>query len=248
MSGADSPPYARVVPIVEGHGEQGSVRILLQRIWTNLLGGDYLEVLQPIRIPRTKLVRSAPLEPSQRTASEGEKPERVDRVELERCITLARLKLLRSTPAEQGRGDTGATRCDFVLVLLDADEDPACELGPAVQAAAEAIWPDLDAACVLANPEYETWFVAAAESLDRYLEVEEEDELPEAPEEAGLKKGWVQERFQGARYSETVDQPRMTAAMDLELCRRRSPSFDKLCRELEARLTPSNPPPARTPP
>lgn len=30
--------------------------------------------------------------------------------------------------------------------------------------------------------------------------------------------------------------------------RRRSPSFDKLCRELESRLTPSSPPPARTPP
>ena len=32
------------------------------------------------------------------------------------------------------------------------------------------------------------------------------------------------------------NQPRMTAAMDLALCRRRSPSFDKLCRELKQRL------------
>jgi predicted ATPase len=38
------------------------------------------------------------------------------------------------------------------------------------------------------------------------------------------------------KYSETIDQPAMTADMDLSLCRRRSPSFDKLCRELEKRF------------
>jgi hypothetical protein len=37
-------------------------------------------------------------------------------------------------------------------------------------------------------------------------------------------------------YAETVDQPRLTAAMDLQMCRERSKSFDKLCRELEKRL------------
>lgn len=32
------------------------------------------------------------------------------------------------------------------------------------------------------------------------------------------------------------DQPRLTAAMDLFLCRSRSRSFDKFCRELERRV------------
>ena len=36
-------------------------------------------------------------------------------------------------------------------------------------------------------------------------------------------------------------QPGMTQAMDMALCRRRSPSFDKLCRELERRLQRQDP-------
>ena len=36
-------------------------------------------------------------------------------------------------------------------------------------------------------------------------------------------------------YHVIVDQPPMTAIMGIELCRGRSPSFDKLCHELEAR-------------
>ena len=46
---------------------------------------------------------------------------------------------------------------------------------------------------------------------------------------------WVADRFKG-HYSETVDQPALTAKMDLDLCRERSPSFDKLCRELGSQL------------
>jgi len=90
--------------------------------------------------------------------------------------------------------------------------------------------------CVLANPEYETWFVAAAESLEDFLDLGGGETLSEDPEKDGLKKAWIESRFRGLRYSETVDQPRMTAAMDLALCRSRSPSFDKLCRELSKRL------------
>lgn len=35
----------RVVAIVEGHGEDGAIRTLLQRIWFELLGGDDIEVI-----------------------------------------------------------------------------------------------------------------------------------------------------------------------------------------------------------
>jgi hypothetical protein len=194
----------RVVPIVEGHGEWASVRTLLQRVWTELLGGDYLEVLQPIRTSRGKL-----LQPK----------------ELDRRIRLAALKL--GAVEEGHRG--------FVLLLLDADEDLPCELAPRLLRDMRESRADLDVACVLAHPEYETWFVAAAESLGGFLDLRADELLPTTPEKEGLKKAWIEQRFLGTRYSETVDQPRMTAAMDLALCRSRSPSFDKLCRELEAR-------------
>ncbi len=47
----------RVAPIVEGHGEFNAVRTLLQRIWTELLGGEFIDVLQPVRQPRSQLVK-----------------------------------------------------------------------------------------------------------------------------------------------------------------------------------------------
>jgi hypothetical protein len=121
----------------------------------------------------------------------------------------------------------------LLLVLLDADEDCPADLGPRLLGTLRSL--PIPVACVLANKEYESWFVAAAESLTAYLEFE--DPPPESPEQSRSGKGWIQQRYRRSRaasYSETIDQPAMTAAMDLALCRRRSPSFDKLCRVLAA--------------
>ena len=47
-----------VAAIVEGHGEQRSaIRTIVTRVWTELLGGEYVKVLHPIRQPRSKLIR-----------------------------------------------------------------------------------------------------------------------------------------------------------------------------------------------
>jgi hypothetical protein len=193
-----------IAPIVEGHGEDHAVRTLLQRIWTELLGGEHAEIVKPIRSKRYAVVREK---------------------EFERAVSLACLKL--SEMSEEPKR--------LVLVLLDADADPPCILGPNLLAMAQKCRADVDAACVLANVEYETWFVAAAESLGEYLQLEGAA-IPSDPEAARAGKGWIGRHFLGPSYSESVDQPRMTARMDLRLCRRRSKSFDKLCRELEKRI------------
>ena len=52
----------RVVAIVEGHGEYQSIRSLLTRVWHEVLGGDYIEVLQPIRQKRHKLAKQGGME------------------------------------------------------------------------------------------------------------------------------------------------------------------------------------------
>jgi Domain of unknown function (DUF4276) len=198
----------RVVPIVEGHGENESIRILLQRLWTELLHGEYVEVLQPIRSKRLKLVQAA---------------------ELERALDLAVLK----ARAVESKDPW------MILVLLDADDDPPCIPGPELLSRAKAMRADADIACVIANVEYETWFVAAAQSLSRFLDLSEKDVLPETPEWDRQGKAWIRRRF--TQYKPTADQPALTQAMDLTLCRSRSPSFDKLCRELEARLRAGTP-------
>jgi len=203
----------RVAPIVEGHGEVQAVRTLLQRIGVQLLGGAHVEVLPPFRCRRSNMVQSGG--------------------ELERAIRLASLKLRESA------SDPGAS---LILVLLDADDDLPCRLGPELLRKAQPSGAPYDVSCVVANVEYETWFVASAESLGDHLSAARE-QIPGAPEQARAGKAWIERFFRGPKYSETVDQPRMTAAMDLALCRSRSPSFDKLCRELAGRLKPGGAPP-----
>jgi hypothetical protein len=103
---------------------------------------------------------------------------------------------------------------------------------------ARAVRSDIDVFCVIANIEYETWLIAGADSLGNYLDLSQDRKLPHDPEARRLGKAWIQQRFRKkARYSPTADQPAMTSRMDLRLARERSPSFDKLCRELEKRLT-----------
>ena len=194
----------RVVPIVEGHGEYECIRILIERVWRELLGQGFVEVLRPIREKRNRLV----------------KPEH-----LAKAVSLAAAKLGNSPSGDPA----------LILLLVDADKDPPCLLGPQLLDDARAARSDIAIACVVANVEYETWFVAAAESLQEYLDLT--GAAPADPEGQRLGKGWIERHFQGvgARYSETQDQPAMTAHMGLALCRERSPSFDKFCREFEKR-------------
>jgi hypothetical protein len=196
----------RVAPVVEGHGEFRCVRTLLDRIWRELLGGEFIDVVRPIRRTSGELVRPDGIRNAVRIA----------------------VRSLNDPPATDDP--------KLVLILIDADENCPGRLGPDLLAIAREADPVVDIACVLANVEYETWFAAAAESLTKYLEFPAGFRASESPERERHGKAWVERYFRRTRYSETRDQPAMTSAMDLALCRRRSPSFDKLCRELERRL------------
>jgi hypothetical protein len=195
-----------VAPIVEGQGDEAAVRLLVQRVWTELLGGEYADVVKPIRRSRGLLLRH-------------------DSGDLEKAIRFALLKL-----EEHGGG--------LVLILIDAEDDCITHrpLGPAILERAIKVRSDIDLSVVIANVMYETWFVAAADSLIDYLDLSDKASIPEDPEQARAGKGWIKQRIKSGKYSETADQAALTARMDLSLCRSRSPSFDKLCRELEKRF------------
>ena len=162
------------------------------------------------------------------TPYRGKRQKLVKAGELARVLELGVSKL---------RG-AGLHHPSMILMLLDADSDLPCVLGPTLLALARKVRADADVSCVIANRDYETWFVAAAESLTEFLDVSSNSTISDDPERARLGKGWIKANFLGSKYSETADQPRMTEAMDLHLCRQRSPSFDKLCRELERRFQP----------
>jgi hypothetical protein len=131
-------------------------------------------------------------------------------------------------------------RHELILILFDADKECPRDIGPSTTALATTARKDKNIACVVANVEFETWFVAGAESLVEFLDLSRDADPPSDPETARHGKGWVEKRFKGVKYSETVDQPKLTAKLDLQLTRRRSPSFDKLCREVERFTSPDD--------
>lgn len=194
-----------VVAIVEGHGEVAALPILLRRIASELLDHTYVDVSRPIRHARSSLLNE-------------------QKSDLERALKLASLELQTSQLPHSRR---------LILLMVDADDDCPKELAPKLLARSQAISHE-PIGVVLPYVEFETWFVAAAESLKQYLK--NDVPPPQNPETTRSGKKWIAERFLGVRYSETVDQPKLAAAMDLKLCRDRSPSFDKLCRVLEQAL------------
>ncbi|WP_186142577.1 DUF4276 family protein [Burkholderia gladioli] len=126
-----------------------------------------------------------------------------------------------------------ANRCGgdgWVLVLLDADDDCPMTRGAEILRRAQACIPDHRVSVVLANREYEAWFIAAAESLhgQRGFVFDAHDLIDaETPRNA---KGWIGLRM-GGGYGEVLDQPAFSARMNLQQAFNGSRSFRKLCDE-----------------
>ncbi|MFD5846176.1 DUF4276 family protein [Streptomyces chartreusis] len=125
-----------------------------------------------------------------------------------------------------------------ILVVIDADDDCPASLGPALLARAEATRPDRRTAVVLANREFEAWFLASAPSLGGRAGLAENLEVPANSETLRDCKGWLtHHRRDGVRYRPRVDQSALTHAIDLDLTRANSPSFDKFCRDITYLIT-----------
>lgn len=119
----------------------------------------------------------------------------------------------------------------WILVLLDADDDCPADLGRRVLERAQAHVPHRRVSVVLANREYEAWFIAGAESLDgqRGFSFDPQDVIDaERPRDA---KGWMKARMAGGAYRETTDQAAFSARVDLQQAFDHSRSFRKLCSE-----------------
>lgn len=117
----------------------------------------------------------------------------------------------------------------WILVLLDADDDCPATKAADIAARAVEVVPHRRVAVVLANREYEAWFIAAASSLDghRSFSYSPDDAFTDA-ETPRNAKGWMRQRMSRG-YGETTDQPAFSARFDLQLAFARSRSFRKLC-------------------
>lgn len=132
--------------------------------------------------------------------------------------------LLAAAKARQARG--------CVLVLLDCDDECPATLGPRLAAQVMAIAPDVPSIVALAHREYETWFIAAVESLRGIEGMSSDVTSPSNPESTRDAKGWLG-RHLPHRYDPVTHQLPFTHHFDLQAARR-VPSFDRLFRKIEA--------------
>jgi hypothetical protein len=202
-----------IVPIIEGQTEAGCVERLLHRLWNELVvASERLQVLPPSRSSRDGLVHP-------------------DGVNLGTKIEEAFAKVTQYLHRDSsGRG--------LLLLLLDAEGDCPRELAPALLQRCQRARSDADISCVVAKRMLENWFVSAAGSLAGKNGLPTDLQMPDQPEERSGAR-WLAEQIRSVdrqrTYKKTVDAKLYVGVMDLRLCRENSPSFDKLCRELERR-------------
>jgi hypothetical protein len=125
-----------------------------------------------------------------------------------------------------------------VLVVIDADDDCPASLGPSLLARAESVRPDVRTGVVLANREFEAWFLAAAPSLAGRAGLPQGLAVPEDCERPRDCKGWLtHHRTDGGVYRPRVDQASLADVVDIATARANSPSFDKFCRNVAYLIT-----------
>ncbi len=98
-----------------------------------------------------------------------------------------------------------------VWILLDCEDDCPAVVGPAILQRAISCRPDTAILVTLAYREYETWFLAAAHSLQGVCNLPADIEPPADPESSRDAKAWLAARM-GVPYNEPNHQPRLTAA------------------------------------
>lgn len=121
-----------------------------------------------------------------------------------------------------------------ILVLLDANGDCPAVLAPQLLERCRAARADRPSRVVIANREYEAWFLAAATSLAGKHSLPADLAPPKQPEQIRGAKEWLRTRMSQG-YAETIDQAKLTASFDLDAARS-APSFDKLVRDVCALL------------
>ncbi|MBN9689754.1 MAG: DUF4276 family protein [Verrucomicrobia bacterium] len=123
--------------------------------------------------------------------------------------------------------------CAAVVILFDGEDDCPKERGLQVRGWAREVAGGTPCDVVIAYREYETWFLAALESLGGQYGIAHEVVGPADPESKRDAKGALEEFMPAHRaYSEMGDQPAMSAVFDLGLAHRRNRSFRKLVKTM----------------
>lgn len=185
----------RIVTIVEGHSEAGSIPALVRRVLQDRKIFD-ITADRPIREHRQRLTKP------------------------DVFINRVRMAELRDD-------------CAAVLVIFDADDDAACELGPSLRKLVADSGIKTPTRVVVAVRELESWLIAGVQSLRGYRGVPNDLSPPDNVETIRGAKEWLDRHLIGG-YKETIDQLPFLLKFDYEGARTRALSLDKFVRDVES--------------
>lgn len=122
-----------------------------------------------------------------------------------------------------------ATRDDVggILVVCDAERDPACDLGPRLNRRCAATLPHIPVRATLAVRQFENWIIASAQSTNgRALEFDGDVEAMPAAE---IVRTWRRPKS----YIKPLHQAGYAARIDHAVASQNSPSFARILRCIE---------------
>jgi hypothetical protein len=205
-------PKLRILAIVEGHGEQTAVPALLRRWFQHRRFRNFETPELAIRASGSGALKCP--------------HDADDELGIEYYVELA-----------------ARERPDGILVMLDADDEclkprtPSYRgLGPELLKRARAVAPHIPIEVVVANREYEVWFLASLASLRRATRIPRGRRLPTPLSDIESIRDCKKRLTQvlGRPYEETTDQPDFTEVLSFTpAMARRSRSYRKLLKALD---------------
>lgn len=207
-----------IATIVEGHGEVKAFPELIRRIANDIDPGFYPVITHPHRVPGLMPPRN-----SERINSKNlERNTLARHTELARAVELAARKIA-------GRGG--------IIILCDCEDHCPAEEGPVLLEWAKKARSDTPVSVILATREYETWFMASAESIANQHGLAPGLAPPENVEAIRGAKEWLSRRMpRNQPYHEMTHQEELTKLFDMQAARHRSKSFDRCYRKIHDML------------
>jgi hypothetical protein len=150
-------------------------------------------------------------------------------VTINRPARLPKGKILHDDKELRRHLELAASKCGqdgWILVLFDSDQDCPMQLAESVGQRATQMLPHRRISIVVANCEYEAWFIAGSPH----------NQIRDFPEDIRDAKGWVARNLLNGHYDEILHQPRFSQSLDLDSAYSYSRSFRKLCAEWERQV------------
>jgi hypothetical protein len=113
--------------------------------------------------------------------------------------------------------------CVGIIVLVDADKDASCQLGPELLERASGLQ-SAPVVIAVAEKDFEDWLHASIETLELGVDTWDPTKRGKSVIEAALSPD---------KYIKSTMQARLTHRMDIELARSRNSSLDRMLRKLD---------------